>query len=253
MGIFRPQGRETLSGFQIADAEEDVTEQHGQFLLVVRPAKPERRALDSDVTLQVRDVLTMTPLWTQPFLRERPSILVDAPNETMALQWDVTDEAAKSVIRSDTSLRDRLATLRNKVNVYFVQILDARTGRQRGRLLMEADKDSFTTQILVAGDWVVGVDSNEQISVYALTNGHRRDKLVGQEAAVVRTAGLLCVKSNDVRLTVYEISTMQGRAQFTFSSPVSFARFSDDGQRLFVLTKNQNTYVLDVSSLRPSP
>jgi hypothetical protein len=46
---------------------------------------------------------------------------------------------------------------------------------------------------------------------------------------------------------------MEKLDQFTFTSPVSLIRFSQDGRRLFVLTSNQVTYLLDVSSLVNSP
>ncbi|MGH9603926.1 MAG: hypothetical protein ACRD24_16225 [Terriglobales bacterium] len=38
---------------------------------------------------------------------------------------------------------------------------------------------------------------------------------------------------------------MEKRDQYVFPSPVSLARFSEDGKKLFVLTANQTVYWLD--------
>jgi len=42
---------------------------------------------------------------------------------------------------------------------------------------------------------------------------------------------------------------MDKRDELIFSSPISMLRFSPDGNRLFVLTVSQNTYLFDVSQL----
>jgi hypothetical protein len=60
---------------------------------------------------------------------------------------------------------------------------------------------------------------------------------------------LLCVENETGKLAVYDLETMEMRDEFTFSSPISMLRFSQDGRRLFVLTASQTAYVLDVSAI----
>jgi len=42
------------------------------------------------------------------------------------------------------------------------------------------------------------------------------------------------------------------RQELSFSVPISFAQFTLDGKRLFVLTSDQVAYLLDLSPLAPS-
>ncbi len=51
------------------------------------------------------------------------------------------------------------------------------------------------------------------------------------------------------QLAIYDLTSMEKRDQFIFSSPVSLVRFSPEGKSLFVLTANQTAYVLDMSAL----
>ena len=59
-----------------------------------------------------------------------------------------------------------------------------------------------------------------------------------------RASHLLSVENERGQLTIYDLGSMAKRSQYTFSTPVSMARFSPDGKRLFVLTSNQTAYVL---------
>ena len=47
--------------------------------------------------------------------------------------------------------------------------------------------------------------------------------------------------------TLYDLESIDKREQFTFPSRISLLRFSEDGKRLFILTANQTTYVLDAT------
>ena len=76
--------------------------------------------------------------------------------------------------------------------------------------------------------------------------------MFGGSAVASKATGLLSVENERGQLDLYDLSTLEKRDQFVFSSPVSLTQFSADGKRLFVLTANQTTYLLDVSSLPKS-
>lgn len=54
------------------------------------------------------------------------------------------------------------------------------------------------------------------------------------------------------KLALYNLAaskeTLEPVQQFVFRSPASFAEFSADGKRLFVLTAEQTAFVLDVAA-----
>lgn len=233
--------------------------QIGQYLLTVKSAKQGIKEGDAveygkNAVLEIADARTMSLLWSKTFPKESPRIWV-APNQgTVALVWDVTDEAAKEEIKSDARLGPQLSKMKEKEGDYFLQILDVRNGEPLGKLLVETGKGSFRlSNVFAVGDWVIIADTLNRVLVYSLTTGELKGRVFGGSATVSPNAHLLCVENEKGQLTIYSLETMEKRDQFTFSSPVSLIRFSQDGQRLFVLTSNQFAYVLDVSSLSASP
>jgi len=46
---------------------------------------------------------------------------------------------------------------------------------------------------------------------------------------------------------MYELKTLHNVEELDFSSPVSLMQFTADGKNLFVVTSDQNAYLLNVS------
>jgi hypothetical protein len=217
-------------------------------LLVKKPAKKDG-GYGENVVIEVTDVRTAGTLWSRPFPKEAPSVWVNPQEETMILSWPVAAAAAQTEIKSDSNLSKQLATMKEKEGDYFLQVLDARTGKVKGRLMIETGKGSFRiSNVFAAGDWVVISDTQNRTLIYSLQTGEQKGKVFGGKPAISPAARLLSVENESGRLTLYDLSSMEERDKFTFSSPVSLARFSRDGKRLFVLTARQVAYLLDVSA-----
>ena len=238
-----------------AKIESSNARQFGQYLVVRKSAKPnakddERVEYSKNVTLEVQDARTLTPLWSKTYPKEAPRAWISSTGATAALLWDVSDEAAKTEIKTDARLSQQLTAMKEKEGDYFLEILDLSNGAPLGKLLIETGKGSFRlSTVFAAGDWVIISDTRNRVLVYSLKTGELKGRVFGNFATVSPVAGLLCVENESGQLTVYSLETMEKRDQFTFSSPVSLIRFSKDGRRLFVLTSNQVAYTLDVSSL----
>jgi len=203
-----------------------------------------------NVTLEVQDARTLTPMWSKTYPKEAPRFWISSTQATAALLWDVTDEAAKTEIRNDARLSQQLTAMKEKEGDYFLEILDVSNGNPLGKLLIETGKGSFRlSNVFAAGDWVIIADTQNRVLVYSLKTGELKGRVFGNFATVSPVAGLMCVENESGQLTVYSLATMEKRDQFTFSSPASVIRFSKDGRRLFVLTSNQVAYILDVSTL----
>jgi WD40 repeat protein len=85
------------------------------------------------------------------------------------------------------------------------------------------------------------------VLLYSISTGEQKGKFFGRTPAISKEAGLLAVETERGQLTVFDLASSEKRDQFTFSGPVSLARFSSDGKRLFVLTADQTAYVLDLA------
>ncbi|HEY7546033.1 MAG TPA: hypothetical protein VID27_14170, partial [Blastocatellia bacterium] len=231
------------------DVIEDSARQHGQFVVFTKPAKKDGPYFQ-DVILEVHNARDLSLMWSRPFPKEAPQVWIDPDNESMALAWSVSSNAAKAEIKADPQLAQKLAALKEKDGDYFLQVLDARTGKLRGRLLIETGKGSFDISTAhAAGDWVVIADSENRVLIYSLSTGEQKGRMFGARATINTTTNLLCVENERGQLTVYDLKTMEKRDEFLFSSPVEFARFSADGKSLFVLTASQTAYVLDLSAI----
>ncbi|MCA1630631.1 MAG: PQQ-like beta-propeller repeat protein, partial [Acidobacteria bacterium] len=162
-----------------------------------------------------------------------------------------SSRVAKEEAKTDPRLGSRLAAMKEKEGDYFLQVLDARTGIQLGRLLVETGKGSFHIRdVEAAGDWVIVSDSENRVLAYSVSTGEQRGRFFGDGEAISKASGLLAVENERGQLTLYDLATAQKRDEFNFPAAVSFARFSDDGKRLFVLTANQTAYVINVAGDR---
>jgi WD40 repeat protein len=237
---------QSFEGVRTAEERALWASQHGPFLLTLKPGGTEKESA-SGYVLSVRDARNGAPLWAQEFRKEAPRVWANPDDETLVLGWAVSTNAAKAEIQNDPALKARLAQLREKEGDYFLQVVGARRGEVLSRLLIETGKGSFRIRnVFAVGEWIVITDSQNRVLVYSLKTGEERGKAFGGRAAVARATGLLSVENERGQLTIYDLRTMEKRDTYNFTSPVSLARFSADGKRLFVLTANQTAYVLDL-------
>jgi len=248
------------------EIKEDRAAQYGQFLLITRPTRKGGGYFD-DLTLEVRDVRSFDALWSKPFGKESPDYWVEPREGTMVLSWPLASKYARDEIKSDAGLTTRLEAMKEQEGDYFLQVLDAKTGAVRGKLLVETGKGSFRiANAFAAGDYVVIADTQNRVLVFSLSTGELKGRVFGSRAVVGgvggksggqsagqsggQSSGLICVENERGKLAIYDLASLEKRDEFTFTHPVSLTSFSQDGKRLFVLTANQAVYVLDVAIAR---
>jgi Peptidase family M48 len=239
------------------EIKEDRAAQYGPFLLITRPTKKGGSYFE-DLTLEVRDVRNSNALWSRPFGNEAPRYWVEPREGTMVFSWPVASKYARDEIKSDADLTRRLAAMKEQEGDYFLQVVDAKTGAVKGKLLVETGKGSFRiAKAFAAGDYLVIADTQNRVLVYSLSTGEQKGRVFGSRAvvgvggqSVGQSGGVMCVENERGKLAVYDLASLEKRDEFTFTHPVSLTSFSQDGKRLFVLTANQAVYVLDVSGAK---
>ena len=246
--------------------EGNTSHQYGQYLFTIKSAtqkeKPKTEsgeeekdkfdpmALRRNVIIEMFDARTMKSLWSKTFPKETPRTWIAPDHHTMALIWDISSDAAKTEISSDPQLAQQLSRMKEKQGDYFLKVLNAQTGEEIGKLLIETGKGSFRAwNVYAAGDSVIVTDTENRVLVYSLKTGEQKGRVFGGYATVSESSKLLCVENEMGKIALYDLETMEKGEEFSFSSPISMLRFSRDGHRLFVLTSAQTVYTLDVSSL----
>ena len=258
---FNLNNGDAVSGPKI---EGNTSSQFGQYLFTIKPVKgnenPPKDAKEEtnfdpkqyrrNVIVEVFDSRTMKSLWSQTFPREAPRVWLTPVNQTMALVSDVSSEAAKAEISSDPRLTQRLVQMKEKQGDYFLKVIDAQNGKEIGKLLIETGKGSFrASSIFAVGDSVLMTDNQNRVLVYSLKTGEIKGRVFGGYAAVSEPMKLLCVENERGKLAVYDLESMEKRDELSFPTRISMLRFSQDGRRLFVLSREQTVYLLDVSAL----
>ncbi|HEX8150832.1 MAG TPA: M48 family metalloprotease [Pyrinomonadaceae bacterium] len=222
--------------------------QRGVYSLLRKPLKKEG-GLDRNVALSVSDAVTGAGMWSRDFQKEAPRVFVDEYAGTMVFSWNVKSDHAKAEIKADPRLKERLAAMGEKEGDYFIQTVEAKTGKPVSTLLVETGKGSFRIDdMFAAGDWLVVSDTSKRVLLYSLATGEQKGKFFGRAPAVSKEAGLLSVETGRGELTLFDLATGERRDRFDFAAPVSLAHFSDDGKRLLVLTADQTVYLLDLTA-----
>lgn len=222
--------------------------QRGVYAIQRKPIKKDGE-LDKNVTFSVSDTVTGASFWSRDFQKEAPRVFIDEYAGTMVFSWNVKSDHAKAEIKADPKLKERLAAMGEKEGDYFIQTVEARTGKPVSTLLVETGKGSFRIEdMFAAGDWLIISDTSKRVLLYSLATGEQKGKYFGLAPAISKAAGLLSVETERGQLTLFDLATGERRDRFDFSSPVSLAHFADDGQRLLVLTADQTVYLLDLKA-----
>jgi WD40 repeat protein len=243
IAYFDLEQRQFTGGRKIG--EDVALRQEGSLTLVNEPKK-DSGDLGRNVTFTVEESRSGRVLWSRRFPKENPDKYMGPEGETLVLVWAVSDSAAKDEINKDASLKARAAALKEKEGDYYLEVLEARTGKVRGQLLVETGKGSFRIDdVQASGDWVAITDTGHRVVVYSLASGEPRVRVSGETRALSSNPGWLLVETERGRLAVYKLPGSDVRQKLEFPGAVSLARFSEDGKRLLVLTSNQTVYVLD--------
>jgi WD40 repeat protein len=72
--------------------------------------------------------------------------------------------------------------------------------------------------------------------------------MVWLSSADLRNGDRLCLANRRGHLSVYDLRTLKQTNEFSFAERISGDFFSEDGKRLFVLTNDQTSFILDVTS-----
>lgn len=208
------------------------------------------RVAPSNGTLYVQDARTRTLLWSAPFPDEAPSYQFDPASERLALYWKLTTKAAKNEIKGNTSLAEKLKAIGDKEGDYLVLVLDSNTGKRVGETLIETGEGSFTIDsVRSTGDWLSIIDSENRVLLYSLSKGELVWRFFGSNAVISPSGATVLIENFPGQLALYDLASGEKINELVFPREVTYAAFHPDGSKLFVLTKNQDYYLFNATTL----
>ena len=219
--------------------------QEGPYLLVRTPSK-DNPYQHKNWTYELRDFRAKTTIWTRHFPQEPPSLAWTPDYKGVLLGWSVETAAAHEELKEFPEMKSSA----EKEDMFY-ELVDLNSNAVRSKLLVKTNKSSFSVRSAkVDGDWAVFEVSGDRVLTYSLASGKEQGHVFGQAPAMSSAGGAYAVSAGDGEVNIYSLADSQLRGSYKFLASVAYKKFSADGKRLFVLTRDQTAYVLDLSSAR---
>ena len=217
--------------------------QEGPYLVVRTPSRG-NQFQRKDWTYEVRDFRTNATLWTRHFPQEPPTLTWTPDYKELLMGWPVWNEAARDELKQLPKLKSSA-----EPEDMFYELVDLKTNSVLGRLLVKTNKFSFLVKsVKVDGDWVALQASGDRVLIFSMTTGKELGHVFGDAPSISSAAGEFAVSTAETDVNVYSLADSQLRRAYKFPVSIAYKRFSLDGKRLFVLTRDQTGYVLDLNS-----
>lgn len=231
--------------FSIGDL---LASQEGPYVLVRTPSR-DNRYQRKDWTYELRGYDAKTTFWTRHFPQEPPSLTWKPDYTAVLLGWPVSSVAAHDEMKQLPELKG--AAEREDI---FYELVDIKSNSIVGKLVVKTNKYSFRVKSTAFdGEWVAFGVSGDRVILYSITSGKELGHVFGSAPAVSSTGGVYAVSSSEADVLVYGLADSKLRREYRFPVSVAFKKFSADGKKLFVLTRDQTAYVLDLNAVKEQP
>lgn len=242
-----------------APVKSSIATQYGDVFMRARPrieTKNGRETFDWSsglTTLEAYDARTYTLLWSKEYTPEFPSYVPDGLFGTMVLAWWGSSKTLVAAMKTDPELATRIGNPKDSEDKYFFQIVELKTGKTLGSLVVPTNKKSFKIiDAVAAGDYLVAMDDQNRALVYSISSGKLLGRVFGSRATLSPAGRLLCVENESGQLNLYDLASLEERGELSFGDRIKMVRFSADGKRLAVLTASQILATFNVAALSSS-
>jgi WD40 repeat protein len=235
-----------LSKGRPVDKDDDLTFFGDVFLRTKHNDKS--RGARRNFEIDALDMATGKALWSRNFPKQGPWISGSASSGKVVFVWNAKADGLRDEMARDTALQERWNKESPGDTDFFMEVVNARDGTVAGGIVVRTGKYSFHPEYQVAvGDWLVVTDNLNRVLLYSISTGEQKAKWFGYRPQISRNGDRLCLSNGRGHLVVYDLHSLKQVSDFSFTSRISANLFSGDGKRLFVLTNDQTSYILDVS------
>lgn len=204
--------------------------------------------------LLARDPYSGEALWKRSFFRETPVPFPDPQGTRLVLGWPAQGDEARQAASHFPAAKQILKKAKLDEHDTFFEVLDARSGKSLGGVLVQVGNHASSFDAAFSeGDTLFLLKDGMRVSLFSLSEGALKAKLVGNKPAANGASNLLALNEGAGKLALYDAHTGAKLDQLLFPEEIAYSHFSDDGKRLFVLLQNQQAFVLDVSAVPHLP
>ncbi len=173
----------------------------------------------------------------------------------MMLWWPASSPQTKDEIQNFSTVNDKLLARKDKAEADFLEVVDAHTGKALAGLAVTlwtkhifmglSLRGEVTPQL--SGNWMAIADDQNRVVTYSLVTGNPVGNFFGHDPTLAYPNALMALENEAGHLTLYDLTSGEDLTRWVFTSPIRMKKFTPDGKRLFVLTSDQSTFILDLT------
>lgn len=206
------------------------------------------RYLRHNLELEAMDIAYMKPLWSRTFPKQAPWVSGSASSGKLIFFWNAKADGLRDELARNATLQALYSRENPGDADYFLEVVNARGGAIAGGAVVRTGKFSFHPEHPeAAGDWLVVTDNVNRVLLYSVSTGERKARWFGYNPHISPKGDWLCLANGRGHLVLYDLRTLKLASDLSFASHVSAYTFSEDGNRLLVLTDDQTVFVLDAT------
>ena len=198
--------------------------------------------------LIVHDVRDNSILWRRTFDEGRPSHDSNLiPGESL-FAFRLKSDFAKARLSANATLAAQATTIKNRDRAGIIQVVDDRTGNILHEIAMDVPIDYEGFQgVRVIGDMLYATGRDNRTIVYSISTGTQVREFFGTVIAADRVSGRICTANRRGEAVVYDAQG-QELAHFNMGSPLRYAVFHNNGDRLILLTADQKVRTMEIAA-----
>jgi WD40 repeat protein len=201
-----------------------------------------------NITLEMLGTEKGEVLWSKTFPKHAPGILGQNSLNRVILSWRANTDGAKFELESNPDLQGKPSLKGIADSDELLEVIDDQTGKLLTAIVHSTGNHTFEIRAAdSAGDNLVLSEALNRVAVYSIATGKVRARFFGSAAVLSSNGERLCLSNERGQLHVYDLSTLRQLDEFAFASRIAMKSFSIDGQKLLVLTDDQNVTLLDLS------
>ncbi len=210
-----------------------------------------QQAVGVPFRLRALEPATGRELWSRSFVGLPPIPFADSQGERLVLSWKAKSLGGRAAAQHQAITKETLKGAQLTDQDSFLEALDARTGKSVGGVLVQSGAGTANfDSIFSTGQAIIFSRDSVRVRVYSMVDGQLKARLVGVRPSASAQSNLLALETGSGHLAIYDLSTAAPLDEQIFPDPIAYTHFSADGQRLFVLTENQDAFVLDMKGVR---
>jgi len=215
-----------------------------------RPPEFVDLTLGAGFELRGLDPASGRELWKRTFAHGSPVPFDDPQGSRLVLGWEANTESARRIAKSFPDSQAAYKNQKPKDVDSFFEVLDAVTGNSLAGVLVQfgTGPSSFDSAFS-CGTALFLIKDQYRIALFDLQTGSLVARLHGKHPSASAAAKLF-VTDEKAKVTFYDLTTGTRLGDRKFPDDIAYTRFSETGDRLFVLTAHQEAFVLDVKRLR---